>query len=217
MWHWARDQELVNKFEKIRTREIIVLIFFVATQSLALLPDFLQPLTWMAVAILCIVRLDIFSFKLHFRRTPLADIRFVDKKMWMILGSSMVLYISVLVIFPDSFPKIYASARNMCESITLSNELFKILHEEILFRLALYYSLNRLFGRNVSFWATLFFFAFRHDHNVHIYYPLAVIPAGILLSLVTILTGSLVPALLLHFILNILVYIFVIYISPFVM
>ena len=230
MWLWANDGKIVEKFNGLKISEIIFFTLFVLLFSTKYfwrqLPVYfysipwgvteqtstLLPYLWTAVlAILLVSRSDVFLTAFSWSKVSHRVVLKIDKKVYFIFLLSVVLVFGVFLLFPDSWPETSKSIKNIASSATFASSVLSIIKEEVLYRLILYYSLQRIFGRNIAFFSTVVLFSLIHQAN-GFYYPFAVAPAGILFSVIAIASGSILASVLLHFIFNISIYIFVIYV-----
>ena len=78
--------------------------------------------------------------------------------------------------------------------------VLSVLEQELEFRLILYYSLNRIFGRHAAFFGSSLFFGFWHEADL--FYRMATFSGGAIFSTITIATGSVIPAIILHSAIN---------------
>ncbi len=232
MWKWASDDNICREFAKLRYGEAVFLAVYVAGEVIVRLSTHISYdavsllaeciafwrrcapyMDWIVVAMLVLSHFEILRAAFAAPRFSLSDIRRIDEKLYVLLLGSVILYAGMVIFVPESMPALFSSVESIVGRISLSSVLFIMFQEEIFYRLLLYYSLNRLFGRTTAFVFCVALFALSHDYNV--YYPVAVLPAAIMLSLCTILWGNLWLSVFLHAALNLLVYVGVVHGLPF--
>ena len=232
MWQWAGDEKLCREFAKLHFGEVCFLVFYTAgevivqlgthipwgpfsivTDSIALWRSSAPFMDWMIVGMLVLSRFEIVRAAFAIPHLSLSDVRRIDARLYLLLLLSVLLYAGMIVFVPESVSALFSSVEKIAGRISLFSVLFVMLQEEILYRLLLYYSLNRFFGRTAAFVLCVLFFALSHDYNI--YYPVAVLPASIMLSLCMILWGNIWLAALVHAILNLVVYVGVVHRLPF--
>ncbi|MEK7560279.1 MAG: CPBP family intramembrane glutamic endopeptidase [Patescibacteria group bacterium] len=232
MWQWAGDAKIIEKFKELKKLEVLFFSLFIFFYSLQYswkyvseyffkIPEwfpqtinlFLPNLLVITFAILFISRSDILFTAFSFRLRSFKALTKIDKKIYFLFAISCIVSATVMLVFPDSWHKISWSIKTVANSISnkgdFMNEFFIIFREEVFYRLLLYYSLNRFFGRTFAFLGTVTAFSLMH-HGYSFYYPFAVAPAGFLFSILCIATGSILSSLFLHLFFNIIVYIFAI-------
>lgn len=213
MWSWAEDTVLRNLFFRLSRHEVIFLIIVVVLDVRGNLGKYGEFLWGAVFGIFFLARFNILLAGFCFPHTLTCAVKKVDARVWIAFLASLCMYAGMLQLYPEALPALLKSARGLVTITGFSSIIYLfygIMFEEFVFRFVAYYSLDRLFGRSVAFFGSVALFAFAHQHNV--FYPIAVIPAGMMFTTLTALTGSVVPAVLLHSILNILVYLLVVYI-----
>ena len=232
MWKWAQDNTLCREFAKLRYGEATLLVVYIAgevivrlcthisydpfslfAECIAFWRKYAPCMDWIVVVMLVLSHFEILRAAFAVPHFSLSDTRRIDERLYVLLSGSVILYAGMVIFVPESVPALFSSVESIVGRISLFSVLFIMFQEEILYRLLLYYSLNRLFGRTTAFVVCVALFALSHDYNI--YYPVAVLPAAILLSLCTILWGNLWLAALLHAVLNLVVYVGVVHRLPF--
>lgn len=218
MWHWAKDNRIRDAFRQFTIFELLILVITPIYWSLApakpldgiwiwlhkiLLVNvgmgaeaFWPIISWISIGIL-IAHRSIFSFKVHW---PPGSFSNIHVFFWAMLIFFVILRIGMLFFLPESTASLAESLKSINSKMTFWKGIIGILTEEIGYRLILYYSLERMLGRNFSFWGTAVLFSLAHWYSI--YYVIAVAPLAIILLLLVISTGSLIPAIIIHGIIN---------------
>lgn len=219
-WEWANDAKIVKSFENFSKLELRFLAFICAWPALRLigfdafsmegstksfLDNVYSIMWWIAVGVL-VSRRHIFSIeKIHNFDFSLKGILQVNKRL---------LIFCVLISFacffwirftPKAFIGITDNVKLLMDKSSPGFGFVSIIIQEIQYRLVLYYSLNRFWGRNVAIVFGVLCFALPHSSSF--YYPIAIIPISIVFNLLIILTGSLIPSITLHSLINLTLYI----------
>lgn len=213
MWSWTGDTVLRNLFFRLSRHEVIFLVLVVVLDTKGNLGQYSEFLWGAVFGVFFLARFNVLCASFYFSHTPAQAVKNVDARIWILFLVSLYSYAGMLYLYPEALPALLGSARGLAKIAGFSSVIYafyRIILEEFIFRFVAYYSFDRLFGRNAAFLGSVALFAFAHQHNV--FYPVAVIPAGMMFTILTMLTGSVVPAVLLHGILNILVYLLVVYV-----
>lgn len=230
MWLWVQDKKIVEKFKELKISEAIffsLFVFFYSTQyswqffskyffripdSFEKLVSYVLPYWWFAVlAILFVSRLSLLSSVFNFSNISFRNFLVIDRRIYALFCFSLIVALGMVLIFSDSWAGIKRSIDAMVANADFLKYFYNIVEEELLYRFLLYYSLNRLLGRQVAFYSTVTMFSMRHHLN-SFYYPFAVAPAGILFSVTALATGRIWIPILLHCIFNASIYIFIVYV-----
>lgn len=215
LWHWARDEKITKAFESFSNFELRFLAFVCAWPVLRLIvfesayfhettisfiENIYSGLWWMAVGVLAFSRSHIFSIRKIHGFDVLSAVTVLPERKFLLALAAVSLACPIAVwFFPLALPEIAKQAKSMV-SVSIGWGFKEVVVQEIQYRLVLYYSLNRLWGRNSAFVFSIICFAL--VHNFGLYYPMAVIPASILFFVITIATGSLIPAITIHSLIN---------------
>ena len=210
-WLWANDKKIIEKFNQLDVTEQLFFLIFGFLFSIKYFFYWSDDLWVVFWVVLFASRLNVLVFAFFFSKISWKVIFSIDRKIYFIFSFSVLLAIFVILFFPSSWSGISGFIEVATSTTTLSWAVYSILREEILYRFVFYYSLNRFFGRNIAFFTTVMAFSLMHGVNSS-YYPFAVAPAGILFSIFSIATGSVLSSILLHFIFNVSIFIFVTYI-----
>lgn len=221
MWDWAHDGRIRAEFEKFTRLELWFLILTVALWTLVVgggvfggfwktvdvfLIQRIGNGTQQIVSFLLIVatgillaRKSIFSWRVHWP-IKLRHIYITDWRIYAVLGLFIAARLIMFWLYPEALPSFLDSMKLVLKQITFLQMIYIVLLEEVSHRLVLYYSLNRLFGRNWAFWLAVTVFSLGHSYSI--YYIVAVTIFAAALPILTIATGSLIPAIGFHFVLN---------------
>ena len=161
------------------------------------------------MAVLFVSKFNLFFGAFNFSSVSWKDFLIINKYIYLFFCLSLAIALCVVLTFSDSWMGIRRAIDVMVSGSALLNKFYYIVKEEVLYRFLLYYSLNRLFGRGTAFFCTVTLFSLMH-HTNSFYYPFAVAPAGLALSIVSIATGSILAPIFLHMIFNASIYIFIV-------
>lgn len=218
VWSWARDEKICKEFEKLTLPEIVAVIIGVGLvpflRAAAFILGFkhspsngvysLQNFFWLLGIVIIISRTAVFYFTTHWPPLWSEDVRNIDRRVYAFISLLIFLYV-VIVLWPGALAEIFLKLSSLAGSLNLT--IFKVwagfcsvVLQELEFRLLLYYSLNCLFGRNVAFCATAALFGMWHEDVFS--YQIAAAIGGAIFSILAIATGSIVPAILIHSVVN---------------
>ena len=218
IWSWARDEKICREFEKLTLPEVVAVIIGVGLipflRVIAFILGFkhnpsdsvngLQNFFWLIGIVIIISRTAVFYFTIHWPPLWSEDARNADRRVYIFILLLIFLYV-VILLRPGTLAEIFLKLSSL---VGLPNfTIFKIWEgfrsvvlQELEFRLLLYYSLNCLFGRNVAFFATAAFFGMWHEDVFS--YQIAAATGGAIFSVLAIATGSIVPAIVIHSVVN---------------
>ena len=221
MWDWANDASLKGEYGSLSVLEKILFFLWASVMVLSRLADNSQ--TYLVVGkllaaaglsydaaflFLSVIVLGIFLTRPDFIKAvfalPKFDFKVLWGSWWALLFVSILIALGMYSLFlVYSCHDVVASMKNIAVSAKVVDRLFGALNEELVFRLALFYTIS-LMSRSGGFIFSVFFFAFVHSYNDC--YVLNMLFAGALYQFLVLWTGSLSAPLVLHLFANSAIY-----------
>lgn len=218
-WGWAQDGRICQEFDKLNLIEISVLICGIAIMPFLEIIGFifgfnhdpsdmiweLENFFWWAGITIIIVRTSVFKAETHWPPKWHQRIEEVDLRIYLFLFVIVFVY-AIVILWPGTINILLANANSFIGDkkiyfLKIWNGFLSVVFQELEYRVVLYYSLNRVLGRHAAFWACSLFFGFLHEASV--FYRMATSAGGAIFSILTIATGSAIPAIILHSAVNI--------------
>lgn len=218
MWSWAKDEKLCKEFERLNLVEILVLVCGVALVPFLEIIGFvfgfnhepsgmvlgLEKFFWWVGLVVVITRTNILRDITHWPPNWYQDIKEINRRVYLFLIAVIFAYF-VLVFWPGVLAHLLEKMNLVVGGkdigfLKIWNGFLSVLKQELEYRIILYYSLYRIFGRNVAFLATFLLFGFYHDTDF--FYRMATFSGGAIFSILTITTGSVIPSVILHSVIN---------------
>ncbi len=218
MWSWAKDSRLRDEFDGLNLVELLVLISSVSLMPFLEIVGFIfgfnhrpsnmllmfERYLWWAGFVIIIARTTLLCLKTHWPLCWAGELGKVDLRIYLYFFVVVFAYF-LLAFWPGISDNLWESMNFIVGDKKISflkiwGGFLSVLQQELEYRLVLYYSLNRVFGRHVAFPLSCIIFGFAHESSFS--YQTAVALGGSIFSLLTIASGSIIPAVILHSIIN---------------
>lgn len=218
IWSWAKDERLCKEFERLNLVEILILgcgvgllpfleivgfVFgFDHIPSLMLLK--LEKFFWWTGFIVVITRTNILRDITHWPPNWFLNLKEVDWRVYTFVALLIIFYV-FLAFWPGVLEDLlwkmdFLVGDKEVHFLKIWEGVLSVLQQEIEYRIVLYYSLCRVFGRSFAFFFTSLLFGFYHDADF--FYRTATFSGGAIFSILTVATGSVVPSVILHSVIN---------------
>lgn len=219
VWSWAQDDKLRREFDKLNLVEIFILMCGISLLPFLEIVGFvfgfnhnssdmllgLENFFWWISATILITRTTSLGVETHWPPKWNQKIEEINPRIYLFLIVTIFVYV-FLMFWPGVMNNILTNMSLLVGDkrfypLKMWEGFLSVLLQEFEYRIVLYYSLNRIFGRHVAFFVSSLFFGFYHE--TEIFYRIATFSGGAIFSILTIATGSIIPAIILHSAVNI--------------